>query len=67
LGVVALTAIPHPISTGAAAETLNVAAEEESEKQPVSTLAGVQETRQSFGVDVEVAEEVKASGVGGGG
>jgi hypothetical protein len=41
-------AIPHPISTGAAAETLNVAAEEEREKQPVSTLAGIQETRQSL-------------------
>jgi hypothetical protein len=27
------------------AETLNVAAEEEKEKQPVSTLAGIQETR----------------------
>ena len=44
----ASTAIPHPISTGAPAEILNVAAGEEREKQPVSTLAGVQETRQSL-------------------
>jgi hypothetical protein len=44
----ASTAIPHPISTRAAAETLNMATEEEREKQPVSTLAGIQETRQSL-------------------
>jgi adenosylmethionine-8-amino-7-oxononanoate aminotransferase len=62
LGVVTSTAIPHPISTGAAAETLNVAAEEEREKQPVSTLAVIQETRQSLELKLRWLKRLKLPG-----
>ena len=59
----ASTAIPHPISTGAADETLNVAAEDEGEKQPVSTLAGIQERRQSLELMLRWLERLKFPGL----
>ena len=59
----ASTAIPHPISTGAADETLNVAAEDEGEKQPVSTLAGIQERRQSLELMLRWLKRLKLPGL----